>query len=143
MFNGSLKFFFNAVSSPTVFFLSTPSMVYYGQNVTVKCFLSVGIYVDIPVTPVVTWQVTTSLPKGQSVTQRFLSEEVIQDSNPGLYRATLEYNPIQNNIVFKCFGSLQPAAPSLYLRNSEEGNSTLELDAPCECDNTYSISSCA
>ena len=124
--------FLSAVSSPVVFVLPTPSVVYYGRNVTVTCFIAVGIFVNIPVTPVVTWEVTTTSSEGQSAPERFQAEEIIQDSNPGLYRTTLEYNPIQNNMVFKCYGSLQPAAPSLFLLNSGEGNNTVQLDAPCE-----------
>ena len=104
-------------------------MFYIGRNVTVSCLISADEFLDINITPTISWEVSYSELDGQTVTETIESSE-ISTITPVIFVTSLEYSPILRDMTFTCFGSVEPTQLSPDLVGSEETNETLILIVP-------------
>lgn len=123
--------YYPVVAPVSVILSNSPQnlMFYIGRNITVSCIISTDAFVDINITPTISWEVSYSESDGQTVSETIESAE-ISTITPVVFLTSLEYTPILRDMTFTCFGSVEPTQQSLDLVGSEETNETLILIVP-------------
>ncbi len=104
---------------------TNPSSVYIGRNTTVICIVSSGGFIDVDITPTISWQVSN--PQ-DDVPPQTIIPDTISSITPTIFSTSLEFNPILGDMVFTCSASVEPIQPMLNVAGSQQTSTTFFLN---------------
>ncbi len=102
---------------------TNPTSVYIGRNTTVSCVISTDGFVDVNLTPTITWQVSSA----QNEPETIIPDEITVIT-PVVFSTSLEYTPILGDMTFTCTASVEPMQPSLNVVGSQQTSTTYFLN---------------